>query len=132
MKVQSYLLSAAVAALFASTAQAAILYNTPGNTYTQNFDALPSTPLNTSLGNSPVGWTDDNALPAAGNFSIVGFHLWHPVSQTEGGFNNHQRMHRRRHGEHRIVHELRLHSRRPGPGHVEFQHHGCRPPGRQL
>jgi len=73
-------------------ARGAVLYSTAASTYSQNFDSLPTTPENVSLGNTPTGWTDDNAAPAAGNFSIVGWYLFHPTSQTEGGFNNHQRM----------------------------------------
>jgi hypothetical protein len=71
-------------------AQAAVLYT--GGPYNQNFNSLPNTPINTSLGASPVGWTDDNPAPPAGNFSIVGWHLWHPTVQAEGGANDHQRM----------------------------------------
>ena len=73
-------------------AQASVSYSTAGSTYSQNFDSLPNTPSNASLGNSPTGWTDDNASPGAGNFSIVGWYLYHPISQTEGGFNGHQRV----------------------------------------
>src|SRR5438045_4168282 len=71
---------------------ASVTYSVAGSTYSQNFDTLPTTPANASLGNSPIGWTDDNAAPGAGNFSIVGWYLWAPISATEGGFNNHQRM----------------------------------------
>src|SRR6266581_2683044 len=68
-----------------------VSYTTPGSSYLQNFDSLPNTPENVSLGNSPIGWTDDNAVPGAGNFSIVGWYLYHPTMTTEGGFNGHQR-----------------------------------------
>jgi len=54
---------------------AAVIYSTPGSTYLQNFDTLPNTPQNASLGASPAGWTDDNSSPGAGNFSIVGWHF---------------------------------------------------------
>src|SRR3954454_17210241 len=76
----------------AGASQGAGIYNTTGSTYNQTFDSLPNTPTNVSLGNSPTGWTDDNAAPAAGNFSIVGWYLYHPTSVTEGGFNGHQRL----------------------------------------
>jgi len=76
----------------ASQSMAAILYSTAGFTYTQNFNSLPASPENSPLGNSPTGWTDDNGSPAAGNFSIVGWYLFHPTSATEGGFNGHQRL----------------------------------------
>ncbi|HEX3599702.1 MAG TPA: PEP-CTERM sorting domain-containing protein [Lacipirellulaceae bacterium] len=72
--------------------QAAVIYSTPSSTYSQNFDTLPSSPQNVSLGASPAGWTDDNGAPAAGNFSIIGWYLYHPISQSEGGANGHQRM----------------------------------------
>ncbi len=75
-----------------TTAKAAVSYSTPGSTYSQNFDSLPNTPENTSLGSSPIGWTDDNAAPGAGNFSIVGWYLYHPLVLAEGGVNSHQRM----------------------------------------
>ena len=81
----------AVFALLAYPAAAAVSYTTPGSSYSQNFDSLPNTPENTSLGSSPIGWTDDNASPAVGNFSIVGWYLYYPTSTTEGGFNGHQR-----------------------------------------
>jgi PEP-CTERM motif-containing protein len=71
---------------------ASVGYSTAGSTYSQNFDSLPNTPQNTSLGSSPIGWTDDNASPGAGNFSIVGWYLYHPLSIAEGGFNGHQRV----------------------------------------
>jgi hypothetical protein len=75
-----------------NAAHAAVVYSVPTSTYSQHFDTLPNTPENVSLGTSPTGWTDDNAAPGAGNFSIVGWYLYHPTSQSEGGFNNHQRM----------------------------------------
>jgi len=87
----SIVVSTAIAAL---NVHASVGYTTPGSTYSQNFDSLPNTPENTSLGTSPVGWTDDNAAPGAGNFSIVGWYLYHPLSLlgAEGGFNGNQRM----------------------------------------
>jgi hypothetical protein len=72
-------------------ARGSVSYGSAGSTYSQNFDSLPNTPQNTSLGNSPLGWTDDNASPGAGNFSIVGWYLFHPTLVTEGGFNGHER-----------------------------------------
>src|SRR5438034_10805075 len=82
----------AASLLIAKTAPASIIYSTPGSTYAQNFDTRPNTPENVSLGNSPAGWQDDIASPGAGNFSIVGWYLFHPASLTEGGFTGHQRM----------------------------------------
>src|SRR6476646_6891888 len=78
------------AMLWSNVAPAAVSYSVTGGTYTQNFDTLPITPVNTSLGNSPIGWTDDNASPGAGNFSILGWYLFHATSTTEGGFSGHQ------------------------------------------
>lgn len=67
-------------------------YSTAGSTYSQSFDSLPNTPANVSLGNSPVGWIDDTTTPGASQFSILGWYLYHPTSQTEGGANGHQRV----------------------------------------
>ena len=50
---------AAFACALANHAAAAIMYSTVGSTYSQNFDSLPNSPTNTSLGSSPAGWTDD-------------------------------------------------------------------------
>lgn len=85
-------LGAALATISFSGVNAAVLYSTSGSTYSQNFDSLPNTPQNTSLGNSPTGWTDDNAAPGSGNFSIPGWYVWHPSPLTEGGFNGNQRI----------------------------------------
>jgi len=74
------------------TVHASVSYTTPGSTYSQNFDSLPNSPENVTLGNSTIGWTDDNAAPGANNFSIVGWYLYHPLPLAEGGFNGNQRM----------------------------------------
>jgi hypothetical protein len=78
----------------ANQTRAAIIYSTSGSTYSQNFDSLPNTPENSSLGTTAngIGWTDDNASPPSGQFSIVGWYLFHPISQAEGGANGNQRM----------------------------------------
>lgn len=74
----------------------AVSYTTPGSTYLQNFDTLPNTPENVSLGLTAngLGWTDDNASPSAGQYSIAGWYLYHPTVPTndEGGVNGHQRL----------------------------------------
>ena len=67
--------------------QAAVIYSTANSTYSQNFDSLPTSPENASLGATPIGWTDDNSSPGAGNFSIVGWYLYHPIAVAEGGFS---------------------------------------------
>ena len=72
--------------------QAAVLYSTSGATYTQDFNSLPISPTNASLGTSPAGWIDDTASPGATNFSIVGWYLNHPTNQSEGGANGNQRV----------------------------------------
>ena len=76
----------------AAASSGSVVYDTTGATYTQNFDSLPTTPTNTSLGNSPAGWIDDTTTPGTGQFSILGWYLYHPTSVTEGGANGHQRM----------------------------------------
>lgn len=73
-------------------AQAAIVYANPDDTYSQSFNTLPNTPENVSLGNSPNGWTNDTAAPAAGQFSIVGWHIFHALTPAEGGADGHQRV----------------------------------------
>jgi len=87
-----WVIALVAAVTFSIESRAAVMYSTPGSTYTQDFDSLPNTPENVSLGASPAGWTDDNASPGVGNFSIVGWYLYHPTSQTEGGFSGRQRM----------------------------------------
>ena len=48
----------AVSALLATRAPAAVIYSVTNSVYAQNFDTLPITPENTSLGTSPTGWTN--------------------------------------------------------------------------
>jgi hypothetical protein len=76
------------------SASGAIVYTVPDEIYFQNFDSLPNTPQNTSLGNTVdgVGWVDDSATPAANQFSIPGWYLYHPGILPEGGVNGHQRV----------------------------------------
>jgi hypothetical protein len=82
------------------SSSAAVTYSVFDSIYEQNFDfltatpqnSLPKSPENASLGSSPSGWINDTASPAAGNFSIPGWYLYHPTNQTEGGFNGNQRM----------------------------------------
>jgi hypothetical protein len=76
----------------APQATAGISYNVAESVYTENFNTLPMSPTNTSLGNSPSGWIDDEIAPGPGNFSLPGFHLWHPTSAAEGGANGRQRL----------------------------------------
>ena len=94
MKTRFFIIPAVfiAVALAGLEARASISYTVAASTYSQNFDSLPNTPANVTLGNSPVGWTDDNAAPGVNNFSIVGWYLYHPLVLAEGGFNSHQRM----------------------------------------
>jgi hypothetical protein len=75
--------------------RASVIYSAVDSLYTQNFDTLPIAPENVSLGTTAnaAGWTDDNAAPAAIQFSIPGWYLYHPIdlSAGEGGVNGHQR-----------------------------------------
>lgn len=92
--VTAYATLLALTVLFAAETKcsAAVTYDTIGSIYSQNFDTLPNTPTNSSLGNSPAGWRDDFATPGPNNFSIVGWYLYHSQTPNEGGFNDHQRM----------------------------------------
>ena len=74
----------------ALSASASVSYSITGSTYSQTFDSLPITP--SMCVGPPTGWTDDNAAPGSGNFSIAGWYLWAPIVAAEGGFNGHQRV----------------------------------------
>jgi hypothetical protein len=89
---QLLVLSAVLPVCVASDIRAQVSYDTIGATIMQSFDSLPNSPQNASLGTTPAGWIDDSATPAANQFSIPGYYLYHPVTQGEGGANNHQRM----------------------------------------
>jgi hypothetical protein len=71
-------------------ANAAIIYSSPGSTYSQDFDSLPNTPENTSI-QATAPWVDDTSSPV-GQTSILGWYLFHPIVQTEGGVNGNQRL----------------------------------------
>jgi hypothetical protein len=90
--IKTALVASLVVALFVTNSFAQRSYSNPGSVYSENFDSLPTSPENSSLGASPAGWMDDTAAPGAGNHSIVGWYLYHPSTPTEGGFNSHQRM----------------------------------------
>ena len=76
--------------------RAAISYSVINSSYAQNFDSLPSSPVNASLIGSGQEWQDDTSTPAAGYVSIPGWYLYHasdPGGGTpENGFNDHQRL----------------------------------------
>jgi hypothetical protein len=92
MKLLSCAASAATLLAVAATSQAAVSYSVPGSVYTQDFDSLPNTPVNTSLGASPAGWKDNDPTATGTNFSIPGWYLRHATSVAEGGFNGRQRL----------------------------------------
>src|SRR5438128_2572175 len=73
----------------ALSVHASYSYGVAGSTYTETFDSLPSSPENVSL-QSTKPWTDD-VVPTSSQSSILGWYLYHPTSQTEGGANGHQR-----------------------------------------
>jgi hypothetical protein len=97
LRVQCLVLSSAILSLnlIHLDSRAAISYTTAGANYTQTFDSLPNMPENTSLGDSPIGWKNDDTAPPSGNFSIEGWYLLHPLTPaqpTDGGFNTNQRL----------------------------------------
>ena len=64
---------ALVLSALVSETRASASYSTAGSNYTQNFDSLPNAGTSASLGNTPLGWTDDNASPGAGAYSYFCF-----------------------------------------------------------
>jgi hypothetical protein len=83
-------LAIALLITIANQSRAAVIYSTTGSTYSQSFDSLPSSPTNTSL-QATVPWTDDSTSSAT-QTSLLGWYLYHPNSQAEGGANGHQRI----------------------------------------
>jgi hypothetical protein len=84
----------AAGCFFVSTrSHAAVIYSTPGSTYTQTFDSLPTAPTNVSI-QATTPWKDDdiNGVTAT-QVSIPGWYLYHPLIPTGGetGTNGHQR-----------------------------------------
>lgn len=81
--------------MFACVIQAtgAVSYTTPDAIYFQDFNSLPNAPENISLGTTAngLGWTDDTVAPLAGQYSVLGWYLYHPTAVSEGGVNGHQR-----------------------------------------
>jgi hypothetical protein len=69
---------------------AQISYTTPGANYSQDFNSLPTTPENVSI-QTTIPWTD-NSTSSGTQTSLPGWYLWHPIIQTEGGINSHQRI----------------------------------------
>lgn len=87
-------IAAGFALFIVQPGQAQISYSIPGSSYSQNFDSLPNSPENTSLGTTAggFGWTDNNAASPVNQFSILGWYLYHPIVQAEGGANGNQRV----------------------------------------
>jgi hypothetical protein len=77
---------------------AAVIYSTPGATYSENFDGLPTDmPSNASIQSGGTayinGWQDDTTTVAGDHVSVPGWYLWHPIAPgSEGGTNGHQRL----------------------------------------
>ncbi len=74
-----------------------ISYSTPGAEYVENFDLLPSKPSGVNIQTAsadtfPNGWADDSTTVAGDHLGVPGWYLYHPMSQTEGGTNQHQRV----------------------------------------
>lgn len=96
-KTTSVLTLSALALALCGESPAAVIYSTPGSTYSQNFDSLPNTPTDTNIETAAFtdGWQDDvdPTVSAQSDVSIPGWYLWHSVSPTsENGFNGRQRM----------------------------------------
>src|SRR5690606_33373831 len=80
---------------------AAVLYSTPGSTYFEDFNSLPTdvrASANIESGASapqvdyPNGWTDDSTTVSGDRVGVPGWYLYHPITQSEGGANDHQRL----------------------------------------
>lgn len=74
-----------------------ISYTTPGAEYAENFDVLPTKPplanIQTAAADAYLnGWLDDSITVAGEHVGVPGWHLYHPLPQTEGGTNLHQRV----------------------------------------
>ncbi len=92
-EASSVFAAALVTGLFLGLApeiRASVSYSTPGATYSQDFDSLPASPTG-PLGDSPLGWIDDTTTPGTGQYSLLGWYLYHPLAAAEGGANGHQR-----------------------------------------
>jgi hypothetical protein len=83
---------------FANQCWASVMYSTPGATYSENFNGLPTDmPSNASIQSGTTayvnGWQDDATTVAGDHVSVPGWYLWHPIAPTsEGGTNGHQRL----------------------------------------
>lgn len=90
---------AALAALAMATvpkpAAAGISYSTMSSLYTEGFDSMPlDAPSGANIESVySDGWQDDVdwTTSAEDDVSVLGWHLFHPTSQGEGGFTGNQR-----------------------------------------
>jgi hypothetical protein len=55
-----------------------------GGTYSEHFDALPTSPENASLQGTAGQWAQNSTIP--------GWYLFHPISQAEGGADGNSRL----------------------------------------
>ena len=83
----------------ADQSRASVIYSTPGSTYSENFNGLPTDmPSNASIqsgGTAYVnGWQDDTTTVPGDHVSVPGWYLWHPIDPggAERGTNGHQRL----------------------------------------
>jgi hypothetical protein len=74
---------------------AAISYTTMSSLYSETFDSFPTDAPNSANIETVYsdGWQDDVDFTASAedDVSVLGWHLYHPVMQGEGGFSGHQR-----------------------------------------
>jgi hypothetical protein len=78
-------------------ARGQISYSTPGSLYSENFNSLPTDAPNnnniqTGTGAYTSGWQDNTTTVTGTRVSMAGWYLYHPITQTEGGANGHQRL----------------------------------------
>src|SRR2546421_11966190 len=87
---------AALLITVAAQCRGAVIYSTPGSTYSENFNGLPTDmPSNASIQTAYVnGWQDDTTTVAGDHISVPGWYLWHPIDPggSERGTNGHQRV----------------------------------------
>lgn len=91
-------LAIALSVVVIDQVRAAVIYSTPGSTYSENFDGLPTDmPSNANIQSGGTayinGWQDDTTTVAGDHVSVPGWYLWHPIAPaSEGGTNGHQRL----------------------------------------
>jgi hypothetical protein len=85
---------AVVVSMLTAPAPGAINYGSFGSTYAENFDGLPKdAPAAANIETVYTsGWQDDTTTVAGTRVSVPGWYLYHPLSPSENGFNDHQRL----------------------------------------